>query len=299
MINNKSKTLKVIDKGFSMAAIEAARKVGESIGQASKYTGVSLEVFTLISSLSGALSSGVLMSFSQTLKMISRFRFIKVNYGALLGGFLEQTGDNLEPGSKMGKMSIINNATGTRGKLDKYKKSLSTFDLFHYKIFLYMASFIVRILTRIFVQKMKKNGKINKKLFYFVYYHNRIHFAILNMYLSGCVFLNARSILHLKYLPDSPFLIFDKYQNILCFFFYTYDIMELLFASLSTDKIATSTADDNKETKKDKAYTKVQEVKEILKKSKEEKDKKLELDDSVFTGINPSKRNKGVSPQMI
>ena len=183
--------------------------------------------------------------------MIARFRFIKVNFGSLLGNFLEKTGDALEPKPQMSKSSILDNQTGTRGKLSAYEKPITTFDIFHYKIALYMISFLVRIIAKFLVIKMKEKGKINKKLFYFVYFHNRIHFVLFNLYLSGCVFLNARSILHLKYLPETLLLIFDKYLNIFCFFFYWCDILELLYTSLLTKNTA---AVQNTDFTKSKGY---------------------------------------------
>ena len=292
LLKNKDKTLEVKKSKFSPGAIENSKKVGAIMGSSSKYSVVAVEVASVGSGLLGLDSSGMFISFSQTLKMIARFRFIKVNFGKLLGTFLEKTGDALEPKATMEKSSILDNQTGTRGKLSNYEKSLTTFDLFHYKIVIYMVSFLVRILSKYLVIKMKKNGKINKKLFYFVYFHNRIHFIIFNLYLSGCVFLNARSILHMKYLPDTIFMIFDKYLNILCFFFYWCDIMELLYTSLITDKTAAGKERDLTESK---GYALIQEAKEVYsEKLKKAGIKTEEHDNSVFQGINTTKSS--VSP---
>ena len=104
--------------------------------------------------------SGILISFTMTLKMVATFRFIKVHFGLILGTFLEYTGNNLEPKANMSKNSILENQTGTRARLSDYEKSLTTFDLFHYKIILYMVSFMIRILAKILVINMKKNGRI-------------------------------------------------------------------------------------------------------------------------------------------
>ena len=220
--------------------------------------------------------------------MIARFRFFKIYFGALLGGFLENTGKALEPETKMSQSSILKNETGTKGKLSFYEKSVTTFDLFHYKIVLYMISFLVRIFAKKLVKIMKTKGKINKKLFYFVFFHNRIHFVLFNLYLSGCVFLNARSILHLKYLPDSILLIFEKWLNILCFFFYWCDICELFFTSIDA-----FTASDNGKGKKSyeefEGYKYVQEAKTILNEKKNKKNKVA--DDSTVKALNSSTDN--------
>ena len=215
-------------------------------------------------------ASGRFIGFSQTLKLIALFRFINVNYGAVLGTFLETSGDNLEPKNIMSKDSIILNQTGLKGRLSTYNKSITTFELFHYKIILYMLSFLLKIVGNYIVYKIKATGKINNKLFYVIYFHNKVHFILFNLYLSGCVFLNARSVLHMKYLPNTLYQIFDKYLNILCFLFYWWDIMDMIYTSLVslvTDPV------NNIEPKKTPEYLKVVEVKEIIQKDLLEKKK--------------------------
>ena len=252
LLKQETKVLIVKDAQFGASAIQNAKMLGNIFGTFSKYSGAIVEVASLLTGALAFDSSGIFISFSQTLKMIAKFRFIKVNFGVLLGAFLEKTGESLEPEAKMSKNSILENQSGTRGKLSAYNKGITTFDLFHYKIIAYMISFIVRIVNKFLVRKMKSKGKINKKLFYFVFYHNRIHFVLFNLYLSGCIFLNARSILHLKYFPNSVLLIFEKNLNIICFFFYWWDIMELLHTSLITDQTAVTVAKETKEKKGDK-----------------------------------------------
>ena len=216
--------------------------------------------------------------------MIAKFRFIKVNFGKLLGKFLENTGDNFEPKAKMSKSSILKNQTGSRGRLSDYNKSITTFELFHYKIVIYMISFVLRILTKILVQKMKTKRMINKKLFYFVYIHNRLHFIIFNLYLSGCIFLNTRSILHMKYFPETYYMIFDKYMNILCFFFYWWDILELLHTSLISGETADKNVIKEKQNEEDKIPEEVKRVKELL--SKNEKTKESDQNTSALNILN-------------
>ena len=84
------------------------------------------------------------------------------------------------------------------------------------------------------------------------------------MYLSGCVFLNARSILHMKYLPDTIFQIFDKFLNILCFLFYWWDITELINTSIRTQEIAPSPNTKNKNL--EIVDERIQKAKEIIEK---------------------------------
>ena len=100
-------------------------------------------------------------------------------------------------------------------------------DSFHYKTVLYFISFVLKTIEKQVVLAMKKRGKIHKFLFYFIFVHNRIHFVLLNIFLSGGVFLNTRTLLHMKMIPDTWILRADKLIALLCLLFYWTDICEM------------------------------------------------------------------------
>ena len=180
----------------------------------------------------GADSSGVLMSFSQTLKLIARFRFINVFFGDLLETFLSTAGQGLDPKSILDRDSIIQNTVASRGKFAKYETPITTLDIYHYKTALYMFSFIVRLIEKIFIDIIR-TSRIKKFGFYFIFYHNRIHFLLFNMFLAGGIFLNTRTLLHMKAWPDNLFMRIDKIIGIFVFLFYWSDIIELYNSSLT------------------------------------------------------------------
>ena len=102
---------------------------------------------------------------------------------------------------------------------------------------LYFVSFIIRLLEKQIVFFMKKKEKISKALFYFVFVHNRVHFALLGIFLSGGVFLNTRTLLHMKVFPETWILMADKILALFCFFFYWIDIIEMFSTSLKYVKV--------------------------------------------------------------
>ena len=79
---------------------------------------------------------------------------------------------------------------------------------------------------------MRKKEKVSKIIFYFIYIHTRIHFVLLNMFLSGGVFFNTRTLLHMKLYPETWVLTGDKILALLVFLFYWIDIIEMLKTSL-------------------------------------------------------------------
>ena len=141
-------------------------------------------------------------------------------------------GEALEPKSPMEKNLIVENEANSRGKFTVYQKGISTIDTFHYKTILYFLSFIVRMIEKLVVKFLKKKEKINKVIFYTIFVHNRIHFVLLNIFISGGVFLNTRTILHMKTIPGTWLLLIDKKIAILCFFFYCFDICEMYVTSI-------------------------------------------------------------------
>ena len=200
---------------------------GTKIGTISSYSSTISELSTFVEISLGLGNSGALMSFSQTIKLLSKFRFISVYNGGLLEPFLAAGGASLEPATKLEKNKILNNTSSSRGKLTLYNKGVSTIDTFHYKTILYLISFLVRLFEKFLVERSKKKEKVNKVVFYIVFIHNRIHFVLFNIFISGGVFLNLRTLLHMKLVPDTWLLLVDKILAVFCFFFYWIDICEM------------------------------------------------------------------------
>ena len=155
------------------------------------------------------------------------FRFISVFYGSLLEPFLAAGGKELEQKSAWEKDLIVKNEVSTRRKINFYNKGISTVDSFHYKIILYFVSYLVRLAEKAIILILRKKRRIPKFLFYFIYVHNRVHFVLVNMFLAGGVFLNLRTLLHMKSFPELWYLKVDKIMAIFCFFFYWSDICEM------------------------------------------------------------------------
>ena len=169
--------------------------------------------------------------------MMIKFRFLKVYFGGIFEEFLREAGDALEPGLQTQTDSILRNRTGSEGKLTLYNQSITTFDVLHGYIFLYFVSFLLKMTGKIMIkvnQNLRKN--IDPSVFNFVYYHNRIHFMIFNLFLATGVFLNARSVLHNRYNPDAMFFEIDKFLNLAVLIFYWVDLMELLQCAIDSTK---------------------------------------------------------------
>ena len=64
-----------------------------------------------------------------------------------------------------------------------------------------------------------------------MYLHNAIHFSIFNVFLSSGTMLVIRTILHMKLIPETPFLKMDKVIAYTCLIFCILDFLELIYTA--------------------------------------------------------------------
>ena len=98
-IRDAKSNLTVTPNQFPAEAVKNYKFYGATTGEISKYSTTATEVGTVAEVVFGLGNSGALMNFSQTLKLLSKFRFISVYYGALLEPFLAAGGAAIEPKS--------------------------------------------------------------------------------------------------------------------------------------------------------------------------------------------------------
>ena len=140
-----------------------------------------------------------------------------------------------------------------------------------------MFSFTVRLFEKLFIDCIRKSP-LKKFGFYFIFYHNRIHFLLFNMFLAGGVFLNTRTILHMVAWPDNLFMKIDKIVAIIVFFYYWSDIIELYNSSLTPPPMK----------KHDKTKIKIRNgYKKVLEKYK----KQVKSQSSQFDGVDMDRSN--------
>ena len=66
---------------------------------------------------------------------------------------------------------------------------------------------------------------------YFVYIHNRIHFAVFNSFISNGIFYSARTILHSRKDLNEEYMLIDISISYLCMFLAWVDIIEMVYVS--------------------------------------------------------------------
>ena len=93
-------------------------------------------------------TAGSLFTFTSTMNLIAKFRFIDVFFGEVLEPFFASVGEQFETDPLVSKDSVLKNQVGQRAKLSIYDTGISTLDTFYLKYGIYFFSFITRFFTK-------------------------------------------------------------------------------------------------------------------------------------------------------
>ena len=146
----------------------------------------------------------------------------------------------------------------------------------------------------------KRKNRITKTVFYFVYFHHKIHFGIFNSFIASGVLLTTRTLLHTKLIPTDLFTFFDKFVSILCFLLVLADF-HILFATAIDYKNDWGLNDVKEmEERHEEERKKLLEFLEANTPSDSQNPNRSTIDDSV-AGLNPATPLKElkIQPHMV
>ena len=212
--------------------IETLKNIGEITGTVGSVGITLLEVAVIGASLASVDHSGTLVSYVLFIKTLVQFRYLNINFGNILEVFMEGLGRKLEVKSKDEHNSKILNQTGTKAKLSLYKRPITTFKHYHYKIVIYLISWILKITFKIVTRRAKKAQYIQKWAFYMIYYHQKLHFAVFNTFIASGVMITASTLLYMKINIDNKLLTLDYGLAALCTILYTIDFFDLFLTTV-------------------------------------------------------------------
>ena len=124
-----------------------------------------------------------------------------------------------------------------------------------------------------------------------IYFHNKIHLAIFNTFISSGVFVIARTILHMKTLPEEMFDRADKLVGLICLVLVVADFNELFFSTTIMPPVSMTELKYKQETAKLEAGKKeLQEKAKNYFKNNGTTFNPRSNEDSIFQGIKPANR---------
>jgi len=159
---------------------------------------------------------------------------VNVNFGPILGGFLNGAVSKIEKNPAFRKKKISEIEKNSRNKFSLNEVSLTPFNTDHYKILIYFISWLLKVGFNLFIRRAERSKSITKYQYMFFRFQQRIHFAAYNMMYSHSIFLSIRCILHLKPLKDiDGYYTFEKLVAFLVFYLFIFDSIEMIKKALT------------------------------------------------------------------
>ena len=182
-----------------------------TIGKAVSKTQTTLEAGSIFGSVLGIDSTGSLIGLMQSIKIFVALRYIWVDFGESLSGFLDMIGEEIEPKLTNNKDFVQEHQNGTKGKFSMQQRLITTSDVIYLKILVYFISWFLKIVTMaiLYVFDRKKEASLPKLFYYYAFFQEKFHYGISNSTLVYGSLLSARTILHSKIAWTPSFMLFD------------------------------------------------------------------------------------------
>lgn len=194
--------------------LESAEKLGGLVSSFSSIGAVSSEVGAYVTLAIAADPSGVMLKFSQILKMITRIRFVGIEFGLYLDKFLNQIAKIFDKSTESSSKSVESTTRiligtnisrneqqsfkqGSKGKFDAYNYPLLITNSNRFRnVLIYFISWSLKLSFLIVFTVMEQTRKVNVAVLKIIRIHRKIHFILFNTALLDLMFKGTRNILH-------------------------------------------------------------------------------------------------------
>ena len=116
---------------------------------------------------------------------------------------------------------------GERGKLSQYRKPIEIIPSFTANLIAYLVSWIFKLIGILVTKRFQKHQKIQKVLFYCVFYLKNLHFGLFSAFIASGAFYSARALLHTKNYPSDIMDFLDKFLAFLSLLLCMIDFLQL------------------------------------------------------------------------
>lgn len=226
-LSNQTYTVKSnYDQSNKITEAQAAdaKKMGGTAGSVMSGTASAMEYLSLLSSIFMFDPTGLIMKFSQIIKMTSRLRMINVEFGPFLTLFLDNIGIMFDKPTKLSNNEIVEMQNGSKGKFDKKKASLLlTEPAISLKPFIYLGSWGLHLLFFVLLSICEKFNRLSVMLLRVIRTHRQLHFVVMNMTIVDVMYYGVRNLVHTNYNAGNLTILFSG----LCFTAAVYDIVNI------------------------------------------------------------------------
>ena len=204
--------------------------------------------------------SGILLKFTQVLKLFSRLRLVNISYGVYLEGFLDSIGNLYDKMYQSKNKDTQAQASGKRLMQQKkfvddeaiYKNGwkakfeekgipmLLVAKINQQQLFMFLGSWLLRIVSNIIFWWMRNRRFVKPWLLSLVRLQRKLHFVVFNSTVLDILFYGTRTILHSK----QGLIPWTWMLSVACFVLAFVDVLNI---ALICSKVVFQAAQNNKD----------------------------------------------------
>lgn len=175
-------------------------------------------------------SDGFLLKFSMFIKLLTRIKYVNVEYGYLLDKFLGNTGDTGVLSSE--RDEIEKSTLSESGKYFYYETGVNFFRLSLLVVIVYPIMFILQWPLKMLLGCYSNAQTGSTLLYKLIYFHQKFHLTFYSMALSEVTFYGVHTFVHGQ--PDLDLI--SRINYWICFFlFFMVGTDTLIYVSLIVD----------------------------------------------------------------
>jgi hypothetical protein len=190
-------------------------QISNYLGEIAYYGSFVLALFTLD-------PNGNILKFSQTNQLISRFRFLFINFGIYLTIFLRAIGEIYDPETSKSETYVLNHSEGFRGKFSSEKPYFTVVDKETVTITIYIITWILKTQTYVILNMAKYSQKITRIQCRFVDITQKIHSVAFEEVVMEIFFYGFRTLGQTR---DLSFM--EIFTTVLLLLMIIFDIVEI------------------------------------------------------------------------
>ena len=229
-LENETKEIKIpVPAFFTKEELNSVGSKAETMGSTNQVAGKTAEYVSLALGSLGLDPTGSFLKFSQMNKLISRFRFLKIEFGILLTKFFQSSADKYDPESTLGEKYILEHTKGFLGKFNEEKVSLTIFEKEWINVMIYITAWILKSQTFVILIISSDTQQITRMQCHFVNFAQKIHFVAFNKIIIDLIFYGLRTISHTRDLS-----VIEISNTVVLLFLVFFDVCEVWILTSST-----------------------------------------------------------------
>ena len=155
-------------------------------------------------------------------------RFFNIYYGEMLENFLVEIAKATDSKRVKNTDLMVYSQVGYRSKLTIYDRPIVFIEVYYSRAILFLVSWVVKIICNIILLRSRIKKSINKQVFIFLFYQQKIHYILFSLALLDGPHLASRTVVHMTQTPITRGLIFEKIASIIFLVLIAIDFTSLL-----------------------------------------------------------------------